>query len=780
MHTDGHSHAPADVGAVGGRLPGRVVAPRPADGLRAHFDALGQATALDNLGEAFPPLAHRLGHRQILPRFHPILAFELHRVPAHRQGDLFHMLLQAEEGLGRAVAPERAWDRFVGVDHIAVEAGRGQPVGAQRPKAGDHLDGQPVGSIRAGLGQNVQVDAQEFAVFVHPGAEAQPLGVAGASAAELLLPGVFKLHRSPGGNRQVGAEVFDEHLLLAAEAAADAGFHHPDAAHGQAEQGRNHPPHVEGNLRAGADDQPVVLVPVGEDDVGFDAGLLHLMHPVFALVDEVGLGQRGLDVVVLHVEFDGDVAGRVVNLHRVGLVVDDGRAVGHCLFRAEDCGQNLVLDANQFQRLLDQFRRLRGDNRHPVAHVAHFVVQADLIVGGRLGIALAAAGVDDPRHVQVGEDRVDAGQLLRRAFVDAEDAGVGVGAGKQAAVEYPRHLHVVGKDGPPLHQLHSVHLRLRFVDHLRLGRRNSDGKGAGAGLGLHAVIARTAVGPVRGKPAIGRGPLEAAGRVPHVDFQRVETLPPHLRGGAQDSLHRLCVARAAAEDAGNRLPHLPFGRVRVVVQQLLRGQELGGCAVAALDGPAGDELALQRGEGDWEIGRLGDWPVGGKSLRRDNRRAVGLGGEKDAAVEQAVAGGFVRRVGEQHRVRAGFAGLVAVLDAVVAQAAQGCAQQFAGVDGQVVLGSVDGEGDVHRCSNSVVGLDGFDGSSDGDQNVIYIRLVARNVIVGRTKRVVMPEAIVVISHHPLAAMDEGIDRFGGQGIEIHVQEEFIVNDDASL
>jgi hypothetical protein len=68
----------------------------------------------------------------------------------------------------------------------------------------------------------------------------------------------------------------------------------------------------------------------------------------------------------------------------VRLVVDDRCAVAHCGFGVEHVGQDLVLHLDQTQGLLRQFRRLGGHHRHPVAHVAHLVIQHDLVVRGRL------------------------------------------------------------------------------------------------------------------------------------------------------------------------------------------------------------------------------------------------------------------------------------------------------------------------------------------------------------------------------------------------------------
>ena len=160
-------------------------------------------------------------------------------------------------------------------------------------------------------------------------------------------------------------EILDQHLLLAAEAAADARLDHADAAHRQPDQRRDHAAHVEGHLGAGADDQAVVFVPPGERDVGLDVGLLHLLDAVFAFVDKGGVGQGRVHVAVVHEEVDGHVVLGVVDAFGVRLVVDDRRARLHGRLRVEDGRQHLILDLDQLQRLLHQILGLGGHNRPP-------------------------------------------------------------------------------------------------------------------------------------------------------------------------------------------------------------------------------------------------------------------------------------------------------------------------------------------------------------------------------------------------------------------------------
>ena len=364
-----------------------------------------------------------------------------------------------------------------------------------------------------------------------------------------------------------------------------------------------------------------------------------------------------------------------MDLHGVGLVVDDRRTRLHGLHRVKDGRQHFVFDLDQFQRLLENLGRLGRDDSHAIADMPHLVVEAHLVVRGRVGIALPAGSVEDALHIFVGQHRVHAGQRQRLALVDAHDAGVGVRAGQQAAVEHAGHLHVVGKDGAPLDKLERVDLRLRLVD---------DGCFWRGKFYRHRLSARLHVGAARldtiATIAAGR-PFPPFGRVDDVDGVGRQILAAQLCRRAQHGLHRFEIAGAAAEHAGQRRTHFAFRRVGLLVQQLLGGQQLRRRAEATLDRATGDELLLQRVQ--IMIARATE-PFG-----RDDRGAVGLCGQHDAAVDEPVAVRIVRRTRQQDGVGAAFARLVAVFDAEIAQAAQRRAQQFTGVNVDCVVGAVD-------------------------------------------------------------------------------------------
>ena len=269
---------------------------------------------------------------------------------------------------------------------------------------------------------------------------------------------------------------------------------------------------------------------------------------------------------------------------------------------------------------------------------------------------------------------------------------MGHGAGEQAAIEHARHFHIVGKDGAALASFDRIHLRFRLIDDLGPGLSHRHRHAAGLGLRI-----QPAVGPaVRGWLVRGR-PFAGSGRVAHVDCRGRRGLSLQLGRGPQDRLHWFHIACAAAKDAGNSGAHCSFTGLRLLVQQMLGGQNLRRRAIAALDCAALDKLLLQRGKARrQEISPATPStffaPIF-QPFEGDDRCAVGLGSQQDAAVDKAIAGRVVRSTGEKNGVRAALASLIAVFEAEKTQTTQGCAQQFAGMTFDAVESSIDRESD---------------------------------------------------------------------------------------
>ena len=138
------------------------------------------------------------------------------------------------------------------------------------------------------------------------------------------------------------------------------------------------------------------------------------------LHDDVGLSERPLDVAAL----DGDGDHGVVLV----LVVDLRRPVGHGRSGVEDGGELLVGDLDEVDGGSGGLLVDGGDGRDLIAHVA------DLVRGERHlvldeGTPAALEGVLGGHHGPY------AGQRLGSGGVDAQDAGVRVGAAEDLAGE---------------------------------------------------------------------------------------------------------------------------------------------------------------------------------------------------------------------------------------------------------------------------------------------------------------------------------------------------------
>ena len=129
-------------------------------------------------------------------------------------------------------------------------------------------------------------------------------------ADELLLPRELPHHRPARLERGEDAEVLGQHLLLAAEAAADALGEDVDVAREQPEEVAELVLGDEGRLRAGADVKPAVVALPGHGAVGLHMHVLDAGRLVGHLVDGVGLAEAVLDAADLAVDVDVDVADR--------------------------------------------------------------------------------------------------------------------------------------------------------------------------------------------------------------------------------------------------------------------------------------------------------------------------------------------------------------------------------------------------------------------------------------------------------------------------------------
>ena len=244
----------------------------------------------------------------------------------------------------------------------------------------------------------------------------------------------------------------------------------------------------------------------------------------------------------------------------------DRRAGSHRLLGVEDGRQHLVLDLDLAAPFLGGGLGLGHHGGHPLPDEAHHVVEHVGVVGIDAEVVVDGGGVELPRHVLPGEDRMHARHGERGVLVDRDDAGVGVRRAEHLQVQHPLHRGVEGVAG--------------LAGDDRLGPAgaptpHADGR---AGLvvldGAHAVD-RVLDGVVAG--AAAEVALEMPRQVLASSAVKVGGRHDHA-GGAEAALEPLRVEE--------RLLH----RVQLAVP----GQSLDGRDLAALGAEGGDEAAVDR------------------------------------------------------------------------------------------------------------------------------------------------------------------------------------------
>ncbi len=210
-------------------------------------------------------------------------------------------------------------------------------------------------AVGARVADHVQVLRDEATLAVDAGAEGERLRVADAGGHELLLARELEADGPARGEHEVADDVFEEHLLFAAEAAADARLHDPDAFHREAEQRGDHATRVERHLGRRAQHESFVLVEPAEGDVGLHRCVLLLGDAERLLEDVIGGGERLGHALVgdgLALDVVAHVAAGVVDPVGVRLVMDDRRAFCDGVELVEDRGQHVVRDLDPPARFL--------------------------------------------------------------------------------------------------------------------------------------------------------------------------------------------------------------------------------------------------------------------------------------------------------------------------------------------------------------------------------------------------------------------------------------------
>ena len=239
------------------------------------------------------------------------------------------------------------------------------------------------------------------------------------------LAGEHAQHDDIGEDHQLGAEAAAG--ILRAAVAQGGG------ADAQGE--RHHRVHRKRPLEVGQHVEAAGLaVGLGHDGIG-----LHRRDGVARIADgqvrrALGFGEGRVRVAVHEVAFR-DAVG-------VAARVQDRGVRRARRDRIDDRGQHVVGHLDEIGRVLRPVAVRRGHGDHRLADVAHLVDGKPVIVDRVLEADDHRIGLG--RHVRAGHDRKDARHGKRRAGVDGDDLGMGVGRAHEGGVQRTLlHRHIV-------------------------------------------------------------------------------------------------------------------------------------------------------------------------------------------------------------------------------------------------------------------------------------------------------------------------------------------------
>ena len=371
-------------------------------------------------------------------------------------GELVDGALHGKLALGGTVAAIRAAAVGIGVDGVPAKAARlhvvvdGQALVARKTdRRGSML------AIRAGVRQRVQIDGRDGTVVHGAQLNGHLHLVARVARSDGLLTGVAAVTRTTGllghkRNKDLAAA-----RLLGAKAAADARLNDLHLRLRDIERLRDHAAHVEGHLRRGGHRDAPERVGRREGAEGFHGRGLRGLAGVGAGKDDVALGEGLVQVAKVAraaaYQVARDVAALREHKGHVALGVDHDVVIER-LGKVEQRLKHLIVDLNEFERLVGSLLSLGGDDRHLLVLVAYEVLKDQAVVGTRLRIALASDGKAALGHVLVGVDAHHARHLKGARRVDGADLGAGIRAALELNDERAGGHHVARVDRTALEQ----------------------------------------------------------------------------------------------------------------------------------------------------------------------------------------------------------------------------------------------------------------------------------------------------------------------------------------
>ena len=182
---------------------------------------------------------------------------------------------------------------------------------------------------------------------------------------------------------------------------------------------------------------------------------------VLALHHQLRLREAGLQVASGQSHHRGDVAGLVRLLRQVlgeAVFVEQRSVRGHRLQNVKHRRQDFVLHLDGLQGLLGNFQGGGRHRRHRMAVVESLVPGHDVVRDIHQVPAGLADGhaAGDAGEVRAGDRRADSVHGQRLGQVHPLDAGVGVGAAQDLAMQHVRKVLVGAELRPAGHLVHPV------------------------------------------------------------------------------------------------------------------------------------------------------------------------------------------------------------------------------------------------------------------------------------------------------------------------------------
>ena len=343
-----------------------------------------------------------------------------------------HLRLDRERHFRRAEAAHRAAGNVVGVHGIQINRCVRHHVGAaDESHKGFRGDGAPRG-VRAGVGDDLGLRADQPPVAVRAGAIANDEGVPLGMNAQRFGAGQRHLHRAARDHRAQHDHGLHGDVALAAERAAHRQVDQVDALLRQAEGLGDLAQSLKLILDAAPQVDAARSIRLGDRRLGFEIGMLNEGNVIRAFHHYVGIGQRAFGVADADRLMGEDVAGHVL--------VDERSAGAHGVERREDAGQRAVFDSHSASRGFGLLGSFGEDDGHRLADKTY--------LAGSQGRLIAEDGADQIRaaHVFRRQDGGHAGHHLRGRRVNRNNLGVRMLAPDRLADQHPFAVNVVAVD----------------------------------------------------------------------------------------------------------------------------------------------------------------------------------------------------------------------------------------------------------------------------------------------------------------------------------------------